>query len=101
MGSATNPELVAAVSAAGGLGALGCHYLTSDQIRGATSAIRRGTNRSFGLNFLVFDIDDEAYAKALDLRPAVMQFAWARPEQDLRTYFERAHDAGCRITYMA
>jgi NAD(P)H-dependent flavin oxidoreductase YrpB (nitropropane dioxygenase family) len=101
MGSATNPELVAAVSGAGGLGALGCHYLTPDQIRGATSAIRRGTNRPFGLNFLLFDVDDEAYAAAVALRPAVMQFAWARPEQDLRTYFARAHDAGCKITYMA
>ena len=28
MGSATSPALVAAVSKAGGLGALGCHYLT-------------------------------------------------------------------------
>ena len=35
MGSATSPALVAALSRAGGLGALGCHYLTPDQIRGA------------------------------------------------------------------
>src|SRR5258708_30796509 len=33
MGSATSPALVAAVSRAGGLGALGCHYLTPDQIQ--------------------------------------------------------------------
>lgn len=32
MGSATSPELVAAVSHAGGLGALGCHYQTPEQI---------------------------------------------------------------------
>jgi len=30
-----------------------------------------------------------------------MQFAWARPEQDLRAYFERSHQAGCLVTYMA
>jgi NAD(P)H-dependent flavin oxidoreductase YrpB (nitropropane dioxygenase family) len=30
-----------------------------------------------------------------------MQFAWARPEQDLRAYVERAHQAGCLVTYMA
>ena len=30
-----------------------------------------------------------------------MQFAWARPEQDLRTYFERSHKAGSIVTYMA
>ena len=35
------------------------------------------------------------------LRPAVMQFAWARPDQDLKRLFDRAHDAGSKITHMA
>jgi NAD(P)H-dependent flavin oxidoreductase YrpB (nitropropane dioxygenase family) len=30
-----------------------------------------------------------------------MQFAWERPDQDLAPYFGRAHDAGCKVTYMA
>ena len=30
-----------------------------------------------------------------------MQFAWARPDQDLKPYFDRSHDAGCKVTYMA
>jgi NAD(P)H-dependent flavin oxidoreductase YrpB (nitropropane dioxygenase family) len=101
MGSATNAALVAAVSQAGGLGALGCHHLTPEQIAERTSAIRQLTNASFGLNFLVFDTREDSFATALKLRPAVMQFAWARPDQDLRPYFERAHEAGCKITYMA
>jgi NAD(P)H-dependent flavin oxidoreductase YrpB (nitropropane dioxygenase family) len=37
MGSATSPPLVAAVSRAGGLGALGCHYLAPEQIRESCS----------------------------------------------------------------
>src|SRR5690242_6668761 len=101
MGSATNPELVSAVSRAGGLGALGCHYQTPDQIRERTAAIRQQTNKPFGLNFLLFDMREDSFAAALDLRPAVMQFAWARPDQDLKPYFARAHEAGCRITHMA
>jgi NAD(P)H-dependent flavin oxidoreductase YrpB (nitropropane dioxygenase family) len=101
MGSATNPALVAAVSRAGGLGALGCHYLPPEQIRSGAAAIRRETNKAFGLNFLLFDIHEDGFAEALQLRPAVMQFAWARPEQDLKPHFARAHDAGCKITYMA
>jgi NAD(P)H-dependent flavin oxidoreductase YrpB (nitropropane dioxygenase family) len=101
MGSATTPQLVAAVSRAGGLGALGCHYLPPDQIRAGTAAIRQETNKAFGLNFLLFDIHEDGFAAALDLRPAVMQFAWARPEQDLKPYFDRAHGAGCKVTYMA
>src|ERR1044072_9355601 len=84
MGSATSPALVAAVSRAGGLGALGCHYLTPQQIGERATAIRRETNKPFGLNFLVFDIHEDAFAAALALRPAVMQFAWARADHDLK-----------------
>jgi NAD(P)H-dependent flavin oxidoreductase YrpB (nitropropane dioxygenase family) len=101
MGSATSPELVSAVSNAGGLGALGCHYLTPEQIGERTTAIRGQTNKPFGLNFLLFDTREDSFAAALELRPAVMQFAWARPQQDLRTYFDRSHKAGCVVTYMA
>src|SRR5215471_13336237 len=101
MGSATSPELVSAVSRAGGLGALGCHYQTPDQIRERTAAIRQGTNKPFGLNFLLFDTREDSFAAALELRPAVMQFAWARPDQDLKSWFDRAHDAGCIVTHMA
>jgi NAD(P)H-dependent flavin oxidoreductase YrpB (nitropropane dioxygenase family) len=101
MGSATTPQLVAAVSRAGGLGALGCHYLSPEQIRSGAAAIRQETNKAFGLNFLLFDMHEDGFAAALDLRPAVMQFAWSRPEQDLKPYFDRAHDAGCKITHMA
>jgi NAD(P)H-dependent flavin oxidoreductase YrpB (nitropropane dioxygenase family) len=101
MGSATSAELVSAVSRAGGLGALGCHYLTPDQIRERAAAIRHETDKPFGLNFLLFDTREDSFTAALDLRPAVMQFAWARPDQDLKAYFGRAHDAGCKITHMA
>jgi NAD(P)H-dependent flavin oxidoreductase YrpB (nitropropane dioxygenase family) len=101
MGSATNPELVAAVSNAGGLGALGCHGQTPEQVGERTQSIRRQTNKPFGLNFLLFHTRDDSFAAALELRPPVMQFAWAKPEQDLRDYVERSHKAGCLVTYMA
>jgi NAD(P)H-dependent flavin oxidoreductase YrpB (nitropropane dioxygenase family) len=101
MGSATSPELVSAVSRAGGLGALGCHRLSPEQVRDRTATIRQQTNKPFGLNFLLFDAREDSFAAALELRPAVMQFAWARPNQDLRAYFERSHKAGCIVTYMA
>src|SRR5689334_23373098 len=101
MGSATSPELVAAVSNAGGLGALGCHGQTPEQVGERTASIRRQTNKPFGLNFLLFHTRDDSFAAALELRPPVMQFAWAKPEQDLRNYFERSHKAGSLVTYMA
>ncbi len=52
-------------------------------------------------NFLLFDVREDAFAEALKLRPAVMQFAWARQDQDLKPFFDRSHEAGCKVTYMA
>ena len=52
MGSIYSPDLVAAVSNAGGLGAMGCHYLSPEQIRAGTAAIRERSNKPFALNFL-------------------------------------------------
>src|SRR5262245_686089 len=101
MGSVYSPELVAAVSSAGGLGAMGCHYMNPEQIRAGTAAIRERTNKGFGLNFLLFDVKEEGFAAGLDLRPAVMAFAWPRPEQKLEPFIARAHDAGCKVTFMA
>jgi NAD(P)H-dependent flavin oxidoreductase YrpB (nitropropane dioxygenase family) len=101
MGSGTSPELVSAVSNAGGLGALGCHGSTPEQIVERTVSIQRQTNKPFGLNYLLFHTRDEAFAAGLELRPPVMQFAWAKPEQDLRSYFDRSHKAGALVTYMA
>jgi NAD(P)H-dependent flavin oxidoreductase YrpB (nitropropane dioxygenase family) len=101
MGSVYAPELVAAVSGAGGLGAMGCHYLTPEQVHAGTAAIRELTNRPFALNFLLFDIEEDSFASALALRPSVIAFAWPTPEQDVKRYVDRAHAAGCKVTFMA
>jgi NAD(P)H-dependent flavin oxidoreductase YrpB (nitropropane dioxygenase family) len=101
MGSVDGPALVAAVSEAGGLGAFGASHRAPAEIRAATEAIRSRTAKPFGLNFLLFGIEEEPFAAALALRPAVMAFAWPRGDQDLRPYVERAHRAGCKITFMA
>jgi NAD(P)H-dependent flavin oxidoreductase YrpB (nitropropane dioxygenase family) len=101
MGSVYSPDLVAAVSNAGGLGAMGCHHLDAAGIRAGTAALRERTNKPFGLNFLLFDTVEERFATALALQPKVMAFAWPRPGQDLKAYVGRAHDAGCKVTFMA
>ena len=101
MGSIYSPPLVAAVSNAGGLGAMGCHSLTADQVRAGTAAIRRQTDKPFALSFLIFDLLEESFAAALALKPAVMAFAWPRPEQDIKSCIGRAHAAGCKVTFMA
>lgn len=52
-GGPTTPELVAAVSNAGGMGSLGAGYLAPDQIRNTIKEIRRLTDRPFGVNLFV------------------------------------------------
>jgi NAD(P)H-dependent flavin oxidoreductase YrpB (nitropropane dioxygenase family) len=101
MGSATSPKLVAAVSNAGGFGTLGTSALRGQQITAAASAIREATDKPFGINHLCFRIDEADYAATLSARPNVIAFAWAGAEQDLRSYFARAHDAGAKVMYMA
>src|SRR5947209_19576424 len=101
MGSVYAPELVAAVSSAGGLGAMGCHYLTPEQVRAGTAAIRERTNPAFALNFLLFDIEDDAFTAALALQPAVIAFAWPSAEQDVKADVGRAHAARCKVAFMA
>src|SRR5512144_2155836 len=49
-GGPSTPELVAAVSNAGGFGFLAAPYLTPDQIRDAVRRIRALTARPFGVN---------------------------------------------------
>ncbi len=101
MGSIYAPDLVSAVSNAGGLGAMGCHRLDPDQLRKGTAAIRARTNKPFALNFLIFEAREDSFAAALELQPAVVAFAWPRPEQDIARYIARAHDAGAKVTFMA
>ena len=50
MAVADTPELVAAVSNAGGLGVLGAAYFTPDQIAEVAAKIRALTDRPFGIN---------------------------------------------------
>ena len=49
-GGATTPELVSAVSEAGGLGFLGAAYLTAEAIATTADEVRRRTSRPFGIN---------------------------------------------------
>lgn len=100
-GGHTQPEMVAAVSEAGGFGAQGCHGLDAAAVRSAAAEIRELTSKPFALNFLMFLVDEDAFTAALDVRPAAIALAWPRGDQDLKPYIDRAHDAGCKVTLMA
>lgn len=52
-GGTTTPELVAAVSAGGGLGTLGAGYMSAEQIRQAIRDIRELTDKPFAVNLFI------------------------------------------------
>jgi nitronate monooxygenase len=65
-GGPSTPELVAAVSNAGGLGSLGAAYLTPDQITGDIHRIKSLTDKPFQVNLFAGGWDANAHA---DLHP--------------------------------
>src|SRR3954451_1763718 len=76
MGSGTNPELVVAVSNAGGLGAQGCAGRSPAQVEALAEQIRAGVgNRPFGLNLLLFQSSAPIDA-VLAAHPPVVCTAW-------------------------
>ena len=92
---------MAAVSKAGGFGTLGTSAFNAATLDSEVASILERTEKPFGINHLLFQIQEEMFAVTLRARPAVVAFAWARKDQDLRDYFRRAHDVGCKVMYMA
>jgi NAD(P)H-dependent flavin oxidoreductase YrpB (nitropropane dioxygenase family) len=68
MGTATTAPLVAAVSNAGGFGMLGTSAFNAATLEAEIAAIRERTERSFGVNHLLFQIQEETFAVTLRQR---------------------------------
>src|SRR5262245_336595 len=51
MGGEATPALAVAVSNAGGLGGVGCSFMSLEELRNTVDEIRSGTNQPFNLNF--------------------------------------------------
>ena len=100
MGGGTSPELVAAVSTAGGLGVLGATRQNPEELARDAAAIRAATARPFGLNLLLFMERPGQYDALLAARPKVISTAWAALEQDLAGYVARAHAVGALAMHM-
>ena len=101
MGTATTAPLVAAVSNAGGFGTLGTSAFNATTLETEVASIRERTAKPFGINHLLFQITEDMFTVTLSAKPTVAAFAWARKNQNLRESFQRAHDVGSRIMYMA
>ena len=100
MALGTNPDLVAAVSNAGGLGIQGCGGRPPGAIAELAAAIRDRTDRPFGLNLLLFVAGEAEIAATVAPRPPVVSTAWATADQPLAELFAQAHEAGAKVLHM-
>ena len=95
MSSYTTPELVAAVSNAGGLGIIGGLFRGPDEVREEIRKVRELTSRPFGVNHVVSQIDPETFDVTLELRVPVLSLAWGRAGE----LVNRAHEAGIKVIH--
>jgi NAD(P)H-dependent flavin oxidoreductase YrpB (nitropropane dioxygenase family) len=95
------PELVAAVSGAGGFGVLGANGLPADAITALVTRTRELTDRPFGLNLIIGEADDadreallttEVQAAA-DAQVAAVVLFWGDPAP----YVPIAHAVGVKV----
>jgi NAD(P)H-dependent flavin oxidoreductase YrpB (nitropropane dioxygenase family) len=95
MSTYTTPELVAAVSNAGGLGIIGGLFREPDELSEQIRKVRELTNRPFGVNHVISQLDAASVEATMDQRPPVLSLAWGRAGELTR----RAHDAGMKVIH--
>ena len=89
----TGPDLVAAVSNAGGLGILQAQFCSPPVFRQEIRRVRAVTARPFGVNLLLhFPVEDQV-AICLEERVPVLSLFWGDPTP----YVGRAHAAGVKV----
>ncbi len=90
IGQASTPELVAAVSEAGGLGMLSGSWRTPEELRALVGEIRSRTDRPFGVNLVLEWPQEERAEVCLSLGVPVLSFFWGDPS----AYVSAADAAG-------
>jgi enoyl-[acyl-carrier protein] reductase II len=92
---ATAPELVAAVSEAGGLGSVGSVFESAESVERQIARVRELTERPFAVNHVVPLLDEEAFEATLEAKPAVVSLALGEPGG----LVERARAAGAKVIH--
>jgi len=95
MSGATSPDLVAAVSNAGGLGIIGGLGRNRDDLRDEIRRVRNLTSKPFGVNHVVCRIDDACVELTLAQRVPVISLSWGRAAE----LTARAHEAGLKVVH--
>lgn len=89
----TQPELVAAVSNAGGLGLFACGHLKPEETRAAVKQIRTLTDKPFGINSaLIFPLARGNVEVALQEKVPVINYSLGRP-----WFINAVHEYGGKV----
>ena len=89
----SGPELVAAVSNAGGLGLLQAQFCAPSRFRAEIHRVRALTDKPFGVNLLLHFPVEEQVAICLEEHVPVLSLFWGDPTP----YVERAHAADVKV----
>jgi NAD(P)H-dependent flavin oxidoreductase YrpB (nitropropane dioxygenase family) len=91
----TSPELVAAVSNAGGLGLVGSVFREPDDLAAVVRAVHGLTDQPFGANVVLAEPWDAYLEILLTLGVPVISTSWGDPAPVV----ERAHAAGAKVIH--
>ena len=78
MGSFAGPELIAAVSNAGGLGSIGAGMRSPEDLRQQLARTRELTQRPFVVNYGVPMLNEESFAFTLAAKPDLVSFSLSK-----------------------
>lgn len=92
-GGMAGPELVAAVSNAGGCGVLGMGGLPAFFIRQQIQQLRTLTNKLFGVNIILPMLQEGQIETCLDEKVPILILFWGDP----KPYVEEAHTRGTKV----
>ena len=92
-GGMAGPELVAAVSNAGGCGVLGMGGLPAPYIRKQIQQLRTLTTKPFGVNIILPMLQEGQVETCLDEKVPILVLFWGDP----KPYVEEAHKRGTKV----
>lgn len=95
MSAAASPELVAAVSNAGGLGMVSGTWLDADGLHTRIHEVRQSTSRPFGVNLGLEWPQEERLDICLELGVKVISLFWGDPT----SLVDRAHAGGALVMH--
>ncbi len=88
------PEFAAAVSNAGGIGALGVGFMDAEELRRRIALVRELTRSPFNINFITCFDNDAQIRICAEEKPPIVSFHWGHPSAE---HLKLLTDAGISV----